>query len=139
MSDLGGIDMSYTEGKMEKKRKNYLKAARLFRMCHYYYTYGELPVYYWHLECYGLNAIDQYEYCKSKLTDDAQRMLEEEENMHFDHWREFIKFNDKKIEEESYMPSPNRPKEKWWWKRWFRKRPKNPSHDTNDNPLTVEI
>lgn len=119
MSDLGGIDMSYTEGKMEKKRKNYLKAARLFRMCHYYYTYGELPVYYWHLECYGLNAPDQYEYCKSKLTDETQRMLEEEENMHFDHWRDFILFNDKKIEEESGMPSPNRPKEKWWWRRWF--------------------
>ena len=120
MSDLGGIDLSYTEGKMEKKKKNYLRAARLFRMCHYYYTYGELPVYFWHLENYGINAESQYEYCKSKLTDEAQRMLEEEERQHFGNWREFIRFNSEKMDEEEGTPSPNRPIEKWW-RRWLRR------------------
>lgn len=122
MSDLGGIDMSYTEGKMEKKKKNYLKAARLFRMCHNYYVYGELPVYYWHLETYGLNAESQYEYCKSKLTDEAQRMLEEEDKLCFEHWRDYVRFDEMKIEEESGTPSPNRPKKKGRLRQWIENR-----------------
>lgn len=79
MSDLGSIDATYKEGRAVKKKKNYLRAARLFRMCHNYYLYGELPVYYRHLERYGLDAEWLYEDCKSKLTDEAQRMLEKEE------------------------------------------------------------
>ena len=124
MSDLGNIDATYQEGRAEKKKKNYLRAARLFRMCHNYYLYGELPVYYWHLETYGLDSESQYEYCKSKLTDEAQQMLEEEERQHFGNWREFMRFNSEKIDEEEGIPSPNRPIEKWC-RRWgFRKRKK---------------
>ena len=118
MSDLGGIDMCYREGKDEKKKNNYLCAARLFRMCHYYYEYGELPEYYPQLESYGLDAMGQYEYCKSKLTDEAQRMLEKEEEGHSGDWREFVRYDLEKIEEESNAPSPNRPKKKHWWSRW---------------------
>ena len=122
MSDLGNIDATYQEGRAEKKKKNYLRAARLFRMCHNYYLYGELPVYYWHLETYGLDSESQYEYCKSKLTDEAQLMLEEEEKQHFGNWREFMRFNSEKIDEEKGIPSPNRPIEKWW-RRWgFKKK-----------------
>lgn len=112
MSDLGGIEMCYLEGKEEKKKKNYLCAARLFRMCHYYYEYGELPVYYPHLERYGIDAEWQYEDCKSKLTVEAQRMLEEEERTHFGDWREFMRFNSEKMDEEQGMPSPNKPRKK---------------------------
>ena len=118
MSDLGNIDGTYQEGMAEKKKKNYLCAARLFRMCHHYYEYGELPVYYPHLERYGLDAGWQYEDCKSKLTDEAQRMLEKEEDEHYGNWREFVHYDYKKIEEESSSPSPNRPIEKWW-RRWI--------------------
>ena len=122
MSSLGGRDLSYREGMEEKKKKNYLLAARLFRNCYYYYEYGELPVYYSHLEQYGLDSIDKYEYCKSKLTDEAQRMLEEEEeNFHGD-WREFIRYNIKKLLEEEDFPSPNRPKEKGRLRRWLDKK-----------------
>jgi len=122
MSDLGNIDATYQEGRAEKKKKNYLRAARLFRMCHNYYLYGELPVYYWHLETYGLDSESQYEYCKSKLTDEAQLMLEEEERQHFGNWREFMRFNSEKIDEEKGIQSPNRPIEKWW-RRWgFKKK-----------------
>lgn len=122
MSDLGGIDSSYKEGKEAMKKKNYLQAARLFRMCHYYYENGELPVYYMYLEQYGLDSTDKYEYCKSKLTDEAQRMLEEEEE-HRGDWREFIRFNCMKMDEEVGIPSPNRPRDKWWrrWILWKRK------------------
>ena len=119
MSDLGGIEMCYLEGKEEKKKKNYLCAARLFRMCHHYYEYGELPMYYPHLESYGIDAEWQYEVCKSKLTDDAQRMLENEEHELYGNWREFVRYDGEKIREESNSPSPNRPKKKPWWSRWI--------------------
>ena len=119
MSDLGNIDGTYQEGMAEKKRKNYLCAARLFRMCHNYYEYGELPVYYQHLERYGIDAGWQYEDCKSKLTDEAQRMLEKEEQEHYGNWREFVHYDYEKTVEESNYPSPNRPKKKPWWRRWL--------------------
>ena len=124
MSDLRNIDATYNEGRAEKKKKNYLRAARLFRMCHYYYVHGELPAYYWHLETYGLDSESQYEYCKSKLTDEAQQMLEEEESLLFGNWREFMKYNSKKMDEEEGIPSPNKPIEKWWrrWLFWKRKK-----------------
>ena len=119
MSSLGGIDMSYREGMEEKKKKNYLLAARLFLNCYYYYEYGELPVYDWRLEKYGQDAINQYEYCKSKLTDEAQRILEyQEETFHGD-WRDFIRFNIQMMQEEADSPSPNRQKDKRKWLRWI--------------------
>ena len=124
MSDLGNIDITYKEGKAEKKKKNYLRAARLFRMCHYYYVNGELPIYFWHLESYGLASESQYECCKSKLTDEAQRMLEEEERRYLGHWREFVRFDTQKMDEEEGLPSPNRPCEKWW-RRWCFEKRKN--------------
>ncbi len=119
MSDLGGIDLNYSEGKLEKRKKNYLKAARLFLVCHYYYNYGELPVYYSHLERYGLNAMNQYEFCKSKLTDEAQRMLEKEEREFEGSWRDFVSFVYQRIKEEEGLPSPNRPVEKGRVRRWL--------------------
>ena len=121
MSDLGGIDLSYREGKEEKKKKNYLRAARLFRMCHYYYTYGELPVYFSHLEKFGMNAMEQYEYCKSKLTDEAQQMLGTEMYKHEGSWRDFVRYDIMKMKEEENTPSPNRPEEDSWWRRWMKK------------------
>ncbi|MBO4820132.1 MAG: hypothetical protein J5548_01520 [Prevotella sp.] len=123
MSDLRNIDISYKEGRAEKKKKNYLRAARLFKMCHCFYLYGELPEYYWHLESYGLDSESQYEYCKSKLTDEAQQMLEEEERQHFGNWRDFVRFNSEKMDEEEGIPSPNRSREKWWrrWMSWKRR------------------
>ena len=121
MSDLGNIEPPYREGLAEKKAKNYLRAARWFRICYYYYEYGELPMYFMQLESYGLDAMDKFEYCKSKLTDEAQRMLEKEEREHYGDWREFIRLNYKKMDEEENMPSPNRPKEVCWLVRWFKK------------------
>ncbi len=105
MSDLGNIDGTYKEGMVQKKRKNYLRAARWFRMCQKYYEYGELPVYYKYLEEYGLDSFNQYEYCKSKLTEETQQMLDQEEKEHFGSWREFVKFDYMKIKEEYDMPS----------------------------------
>lgn len=112
MSDLGGIEICYIEGKEQKEKKNYLCAARLFRMCHHYYEYGELPVYYPLLKRYGLDAKRQYKDCKSKLTDETQHMLEKEEQEHHGNWREFVRHDSEKIREEAGSPSPNRPKKK---------------------------
>ena len=106
---------------MAKKKKNYLRAARLFRMCHYYYEYGELPVYFCQLERFGMDSQSQYEYCKSKLTDEAQRMLEAEEYGHHGSWRDFVRYDIMKMVEEEGFPSPNRPQEESRWKRWLKK------------------
>ena len=40
MQDAYGILGCYEEGMKAKKKKNYLEAARCFRMCYYYYEYG---------------------------------------------------------------------------------------------------
>lgn len=73
------------------------------------------------LEKNGIDAEYQYEICKSKLTDEAQRMLENEAHEHFGNWRKFVLFDGEKISEESGSPSPNRP-QKTWWRRWVEKR-----------------
>ena len=50
MQDAYGILGCYEEGMEAKKKKNYLEAARCFRMCRYYYEMGELDTYYWNVE-----------------------------------------------------------------------------------------
>lgn len=124
MSDLGNIEPPYKEGMKEKQSKNYLRAARWFRICFYYYDDGELPFYDIYLEYYGLDAIDQFEYCKSRLTDEAQGMLEMEEEEHQGDWEEFIQFNYKKMKEEANLSSPNRPYKKWTKQQWIEWRQK---------------
>ncbi len=109
MSALGGIIFNYEEGEEAMKEKNFLKAARLFRMCHLYYEQGELSYYDLTADKYGNDSICRYEYCKSRLTDEARKMLETEENEYYGHWRDFVKYDQQKIEEESGKPSPNKP------------------------------
>ena len=118
MSDLRNIEPPYLDGMEAKKEKNYLRAARYFRICSYYYELGELPVYDEQLDFYGKHAHSQYKFCKYRLTDEARRMLEKEEREHRGSWREFVYFNYQKIMEEANMPSPNRPVEKNKRKRW---------------------
>lgn len=101
-------------------RRNYLRAARSYRMCHYYYNNGELgDVFYFHVQTYGESAYYYYLKCKSKLTDEVQRMLEnEEESMD---WKSLVKYDDKKILSEWNMPSPNRPTRiARWWKNFIK-------------------
>lgn len=112
-------DVIYTheEAKAAKRKRNYLKAARLYRMCHNHYNYGELgDIFYSNVLRYGLSAYDSYLYCKSKLTNEAQMMLEKEENEMGD-WREFIGFDSDRIEMEKDSPYPNKPS---FWKKWMK-------------------
>ena len=112
MQDAYGILGCYDEGMKAKKKKNYLQAARYFRMCRYYYEQGELNVYYWHIERRALKSYYLFDYCKAKLTDEAQKMLDKEESEFRGHWRDFVRFDGEKIEAEECLPSPNRPKKK---------------------------
>lgn len=111
---LNGSKLEYIEIDIEKKYEYLISLIQKALN----EEYGELPVYYPHLEFYGQDAMGQYEYCKSKLTDEAQRMLENEEEKHSSSWREFVRYDSDKIEEESNTPSPNRPKKKRWWRLW---------------------
>ena len=109
MGDAYGILGSYEEGKTARKKKNYLQAARCFRMCRYYYEQSELPVYYIQVEFYAMRSYHWFDYCKSKLTEEAQEMLEKEESEFHGNWRDFVRFDQQKIDEETGTPSPNKP------------------------------
>ncbi len=115
--DIYGILCCYDEGMAEKKKRNYLKAARLFRMCRYYYEQGELDTYYWHVERRAWKSYYCFNYCKAKLTKEAQQMLDKEESEFLGHWRDFVRFDQQKIDEEEGFPSPNRPKK---WKNYLK-------------------
>lgn len=107
MQDIYGIIGCYDEGMEAKKEKNYLRAARCFRMCRYYYEYGELNFYFSHVEKRAQKSYRLYDRCKSKLTKEAQYMLYIEEAEFHGYWRDFVKFDQHKINEEKDSPSPN--------------------------------
>ena len=79
MSSIGAIIETYEDGMEAKRQKNYLRAARLFRMCSCYYEEGELPEFFEKVKRYGEDAMSQFEECNSMLTKKAQRMLKKEE------------------------------------------------------------
>ena len=112
MQDAYGILGCYDDGIRAKKKKNYLQAARNFRMCRYYYEHGELDYYYSHIEKRALKSYYWFNYCKTKLTEEAQEMLDKEESEFRGSWRDFVRFNQQKIEDEKSLPSPNRPKKR---------------------------
>ena len=112
MRDIYGIIGCYDEGMEAKKEKNYLQAARCFRMCRYYYEYGELNFYFSHVEKRAKESYRLYVRCKSKLTKEAQYMLYIEEAEFRGCWRDFVKFDQQKIMEEKDSPSPNKSKKK---------------------------
>ena len=108
MQDAYGILDCYSDGMDAKKKKNYLQAARCFRMCRYYYEQSELSDYYFQVERRAHKSYYWFDYCKSKLTDDAQNMLENEESGFRGHWRDFVRFDEQRIKEEKDTPSPNK-------------------------------
>lgn len=119
MSSIGAVIETYEEGMEAKRQKNYLRAARLFRMCSYYYEEGELPEFSEKVKRYGENSMWQFEKCNSMLTKKSQRMLKKEERMFKSkNWTEFVAFDAEKTRQEHNTPSPNK-SQKSWWKRWF--------------------
>ena len=119
MSSIIAVIETYEEGMEAKRQKNYLRAARLFRMCSYYYEEGELPVFFEKVKRYGEDAMSQFEKCNSMLTKKGQRMLKKEErNFKKKKWTEFVAFDAAKIQQEYNTPSPNK-SQKSWWKRWL--------------------
>ena len=81
-------------------------------MCRYYYEMGELDTYYWNVERRAQKSYYWFDYCKSKLTEEAQKLLELEESAFRGNWRDFVRFQQQKIDKGKGVPSPNRPEKR---------------------------
>ncbi len=109
MSSLDSVIEYYNKGIEAKTEKNFLRAARYFRMCYYHFQEGELPLFDEKVKQCGEDSTRQYYFCKSRLTDEAKRMLEKErKTMLNGNWQKFVQFTYNKILEEWNTPSPNR-------------------------------
>ena len=79
---------TYEKALEAEKQKNYLKAARLYRMCDQIYHSGELgDIFIQQVQDYGTTAYGCYLSCKSKLTKEYQHILEEVEKIVFGDWK----------------------------------------------------
>lgn len=78
MSAIGPIIDNYEAAKQAEAEKNYLLAARYYRICSLFYENGELPMYDSLVEKYGTNSYSRYLSCRAKLLDDVQQMLTSE-------------------------------------------------------------
>lgn len=106
---------TYEKALEAEKQKNYLKAARLYRMCDQFYYNGELgDIFIQQVQDYGTTAYGCYLSCKSKLTKKYQYFLEEDEKIMKEDWIEKVKYDFDKIKAEENMPSPNREVKSWW-------------------------
>ena len=106
---------TYEKALEAEKQKNYLKAARLYRMCDQFYYNGELgDIFIQQVQDYGTTAYGRYLSCKSKLTKKYQYFLEEDEKIMKEDWIEKVKYDFDKIKAEENMPSPNREVKPWW-------------------------
>lgn len=115
MSAIGPIIDNYEAAKQAEKEKNYLLAARYYRICSLFYENGELPMYDSQVEEYGTNSYSSYLSCRAKLLDEAQQMLTSEMKDFYKRkrdgsidWRKFIDEEYDRIMSEHGKPSPNR-------------------------------
>ena len=89
---------TYDKALEAEKQKNYLKAARLYRMCDQIYHSGELgDIFIQQVQDYGTTAYGRYLSCKSKLTKKYQYFLGEEEKYWKGDWKEKVKYDSDRI------------------------------------------
>lgn len=110
MSAIGPIHDNYCDGVAAMKAGNYLCAARYFRICYLFYEEDELPYWYEEKDCHGGDAIFMFWKCRSKLTDEAQGMLQDEWKKYGGNWNDMVDYDCEMIGKEYNQPSPNRPK-----------------------------
>lgn len=97
----------YDQGQMAWKKKKYLLAARLFRLCALYYENCELGMYDRDVQRQGTSALYKYEKCRRKLSHQEQEMLDTEEAKYIPKdgsyfiwsWRDFTKEERDRIDE----------------------------------------
>ena len=107
MTEVSHIIETFEFAKKAKKKKKYLLAARLYRLCTIYYENGELGPYDPDVKKFGTSASDKYEKCISKLSHSEQEMLDAEEAKYFPEngsyfiweWRNFVKEERERIDE----------------------------------------
>lgn len=93
MADFATVIDTYEDGMAAMKEKDYLTAARLFRICNYAYEIAELPVFMKEVQQYGERAEGKYRACLRKLPKVQREMLEREEELHYANWGEGIKYD----------------------------------------------
>lgn len=114
MSDLYGLISSYDEAEEFRKKKDYLRAVRLYRMCIVYYENGELYPYDRDAERKAFDARGKYDKCLSKLTDSAKLAMSLElkrytdDSFTFGEWKEFLSEESKRIDLEVDASSSNK-------------------------------
>lgn len=97
----------YEQGLMAWKKKKYLLAARLFRLCALYYANCELGMYDREVQNEGTSALYKYDKCRAKLSHLEQERLDAEEAKYISEdrnyfiwtWRDFVKEERSRIDE----------------------------------------
>ena len=74
MSDLGNVLCYYEMGEEAQAKGGYFNAVKYFRLCYFYFEYGELPIYIEEVSIKGGEAYQRYEELCKKLT--AEELIE---------------------------------------------------------------
>lgn len=74
MSDLWNVLGYYEMGEEAQAKGDYFNAAKYFRLCYFYFEYGELPIYIEEISIKGGEAYQRYEELCEKLT--AEELIE---------------------------------------------------------------
>lgn len=78
MSESYEVIETYKAATKARRKRKYLLAARLYRLCAVYYENGELGEYNPDIQDYGMSASFEYEWCKNRLSKQKQEMLDNE-------------------------------------------------------------
>ena len=74
MSDLYNVLGYYEMGEEAQAKGDYFNAVKYFRLCYFYFEYGEFPIYIEEVNIKGEEAYDRYKKLRTKLT--AEELIE---------------------------------------------------------------
>ena len=74
MSDLWNVLGYYEMGEEAQAKGDYFNAVKYFRLCYFYFEYGEFPIYIEEVNIKGQDAYERYEELCEKLT--AEELIE---------------------------------------------------------------
>lgn len=74
MSDLWNVLGYYEMGEEAQAKGDYFNAVKYFRLCYFYFEYGELPIYIEEVSIKGGEAYERYKKLSTKLT--AEELIE---------------------------------------------------------------
>lgn len=106
MSHIGAVIDSYNDALAAEQAKNYLTAARHYRLCILFYENGELPCFVQEVKEDAGIAYSGYARCRSKLCTEIQDMLDTEKSKYVSssyfvwNWQDFVNEEYQRIEAE---------------------------------------